>query len=381
VLSSPTQGNSSPAALIGEAQRITVKVGSSLLVEADGISCRKEWMRSLAEEIAGLKAQGKKIVLVSSGAVALGRSYLNLKSLARLEHKQAAAAAGQFLMMQGWEEAFRCFGIPVAQLLLTPDDSERRRRWLNARATLEELLSHSAVPIVNENDSVATDELRYGDNDRLSARTAQMIRADLLVLLSDVDGLYTANPATSASAIHVPLVENLESVATFASGPDVGGMGSGGMQTKLIAARIAQGSGCATIIACGKASYPLREVLNGARSTVFTARGTPGSAYKQWIRGTLSPAGVVIVDDGAAAALTRGKSLLPAGITAAVGSFERGSCVAIHDPRGREVARGLVVYSSDDISKIIGCETSEIEAKLTYRRADEVVHRNDMVLM
>lgn len=339
-------------------------------------------MRTLAEELAELKVGGRKIVLVSSGAVVLGRAYLGFGTSARLEQKQAAAAGGQSLLVQRWQEAFAGFGIPVAQLLLTLEDTEQRRRWLNARATLEVLLANGAVPVVNENDSVATEELRYGDNDRLSARTAQMIRSDLLILLSDVDGLYTADPSVRPEAQHIPSVDQIDDVVeAYASGADPGGVGSGGMHSKLMAARIAQGSGCATIIASGKESYPIRRLQDGARSTVFTAAGTPASAYKQWIKGTLHPAGALVIDEGAAGALLRGKSLLPAGISAAEGAFERGACVSIRNEQGFELARGIAGYSAEEVRRIRGCATTSIETRLGFRRADEIVHRNDMVLL
>src|SRR5438445_11941552 len=314
-------------ALIKAARRITVKVGSSLLVDGDGV--RQDWLRALGDDIAALRTEGRHVVIVSSGAVALGRRRLSIKPSARLALKQAAAASGQPLLMRAWEEAAAPFGIPTAQLLLTLDDTESRRRWLNARATIEVLLANGALPVVNENDSVATEELRYGDNDRLSARVAQMIQSDLLILLSDVDGVYTGDPRREASASHVPHIASLnDEVEGWAGTASAAGPGSGGMHTKLAAARIAQSFGCATIIASGHAEHPLARLASGeARSTVIDAKGSPARAYKQWIAGTLVPAGSVTVDAGAVSALAAGKSLLPAGVRSVDGIFERGVCL------------------------------------------------------
>ena len=297
--------------------------------------------------------------------------------------KQAAAAAGQPLLMQAWERAFAPFGIPTAQLLLTLDDTESRRRWLNGRATMEVLLASGALPVINENDSVATEELRYGDNDRLSARVAQMMQCDLLILLSDVDGLYTANPARDPGARHVPHVESITDEIERCAGDASGaGVGSGGMRTKLAAARIAQGFGCATIIASGQIDHPLGRLLSGeARSTLIDAAGSPARAYKQWIAGTLVPAGSIRIDDGAVRALQSGKSLLPAGVRAVEGSFERGVCLRVLDPNGREVARGITAYTSAETEAILGCPSAGIEGRLGYSGPDELIHRDDLVLM
>lgn len=380
------QGNeesATAAALIAGARRLTVKIGSSLLMAKTGGGIRREWLATIGADLAALRAEGKQTVVVSSGAVALGRSRLGLSRSARLDSKQAAAAAGQTLLMQGWQDAVAGFGIPTAQLLLTVDDTESRRRWLNARATLEVLLARGALPVVNENDSVATEELRYGDNDRLSARVAQLVRSDLLVLLSDIDGLYTANPARDPNARHVPHVEALgDEVESWAGGAAAGGIGSGGMRTKIAAARIAQGFGCATLIACGQDEHPLRRLAAGeARATVIPATGTPASAYKQWIAGTLTPAGSVAVDEGAVRALAAGRSLLPAGVRGVSGAYERGACLRILDPAGREIARGIAAYNSTETEAIAGRPSAEIEARLGWRGPDELIHRNDMVLM
>lgn len=368
-------------ALIARSRRITVKVGSSLLVGAGGL--RHQWLRSLAEDLAALRARPVELVIVSSGAVAMGRAQLGLAKSARLEAKQAAAAIGQPLLMRSWSDAFAAHAVPLAQLLLTFGDTESRRRWLNARATIEALLGEGAIPVINENDSVATEELRYGDNDRLSARVAQMVQGDLLVLLSDVDGLYSADPRTRADAEHVAFVEELTPEHLAMAGPASGdGVGSGGMRTKLEAARIAAGAGCATIIADGRRDHPIRALAQGeGRATLIAARETPARAYKQWIAGTLAPAGRFRIDAGAAEALRDGRSLLSAGIKAVEGVFGRGECVSVVDPGEREIARGLTGYSAEEARAIAGSRASDIEARLGYRRGDAVIHRDDLVLL
>lgn len=371
------------AALIAAARRITVKVGSSLMAEEKGDGVRRSWIASLAEDIAALRDKQRQLILVSSGAVAMGRKHLGLKRSARLDLKQAAAAAGQPLLMQAWEGALAPFGIPTAQLLLTIGDTESRRRWLNARATLEVLLARGALPVLNENDSVATDELRYGDNDRLSARVAQLARCDLLILLSDVDGLYTANPARQPGARHVPFVDAItEEVEAWAGGPSAQGPGSGGMRTKIAAARIARSFGCATIIACGQEHHPLRRLAAGeGRATVIAAAGSPASAYKQWIAGTLEPAGALVIDAGAARALAKGRSLLPAGVREVRGSFEKGASLRVLDLAGHELARGISAYGSADAAAISGARKGEAAERLGYSGPEELIHRDDLVLI
>jgi glutamate 5-kinase len=299
-----------------------------------------------------------------------------------LDFKQAAAAAGQSLLMQAWQAACTPFGIPTAQLLLTIHDTEQRRRWLNARATLEVLLAQRALPIINENDTVATEELRYGDNDRLSARAAQMIRSDLLILLSDVDGIYTADPRRVPDARHIPYLEQIApEIEACAGGAVPQGVGSGGMRTKIAAARIARGFGCATIIAAGQELHPVRRLLEGARATIIAGDGSPASAYKQWIAGTLSPAGSISIDDGALRALRLGRSLLPSGVTSISGRFERGVCLRVLDTSGAEVARGITSYNAAEATAIIGCGSDRIEGRLGYSGPDELIHRDDMVLL
>jgi len=369
------------AALIETSRRLTVKVGSSLLACENGV--RRDWLGTLGSDIASLRKQGKQVVVVSSGAVALGRQHLKLKRSNRLPLKQAAAATGQPLLMDAWAEALRPFGIPAAQLLLTLDDTESRRRWLNARATMEVLLGQGAVPVINENDTVATQELRYGDNDRLSARVAQMIQGDVLVLLSDVDGVYTGDPQRDPEARHVSHITAIDDqVEGWAGGASGSGVGSGGMQTKIAAAKIASSFGCATIIASGRSGHPLEALVSGdVRATVIDASGSPASAYKQWIAGTLIPAGSILIDEGALKALGSGKSLLPSGARKVEGSFERGVCLRVLAPDGREVARGITAYTSRETEAILGCASSEIEARLGYGGPDELIHRNDLVLM
>lgn len=370
------------AEAIERARRIVVKIGSSLLIEESGAGVRHAWLGGLGADIAALRAHGKQIVVVSSGAVALGREHLGLKRSSRLDFKQAAAAAGQALLMQAWERALSPHGIPTAQLLLTFEDTEQRKRSLNARATLEVLLALGGLPVINENDSVATEELRFGDNDRLSARVAQLIRADLLILLSDVDGLYTADPATVPGAEHIPFIGSVtDEISNLAAGARAAGIGSGGMRTKIEAARIASAGGCATVIASGREEKPIARLTAGARSTFVAATGLPGKAYKQWIAGALSPGGSVSIDDGAVAALGAGKSLLPGGIVSVDGEFDRGACLRIMDRQGREVARGIAAYGAAEARMIKGRGSAHIAEILGYAGPDEMIHRDDLVML
>jgi glutamate 5-kinase len=365
--------------LLARATRVTIKIGSSLLI--DGATPRAAWLGDLAADIAGLRDAGKQMVLVSSGAVALGRSRLGIGRSARLDLKQAAAAIGQPLLMRAWDAALSRHGIGCAQLLLTLDDTEQRRRWLNARATVEMLLAHGLVPIVNENDSVATDELRYGDNDRLSARTAQLTRSDLLILLSDVDGLYTADPARDPAARHLPLVTGITpAIEALAGGASAAGPGTGGMRTKIAAAAIARAFGCTTVIAAGHASRPITALREGARCTIFPATGSPTGAYKQWIAGSLRPAGSLTIDAGAVRALRTGGSLLPAGTHGVAGEFGRGACLRVLGPDGAEVARGLSAYDAAEARLLLGAGSARIPELLGYGGPDELIHRDDMVL-
>jgi glutamate 5-kinase len=365
---------------LAAAKRIVVKVGSALLVGPDGAD--RHWLAAFAADVARLRARGQQVLVVSSGAVALGRRRLSLpKRALTLSEKQAAAAAGQSGLMHAWEEALEPHAIAAAQVLLTRDDTEVRRRWLNARATVETLLGLGVVPVVNENDTVATEEIRYGDNDRLAARVAQMIGADLLVLLSDVDGLYTADPRRNPQAEHLPRVGRLTpEIEAMAGGANAGaGVGTGGMATKLAAARIASAAGCATVITLGARPSPLLAVEDGERSTIIEPSMTPAAAYKTWIAGSLAPAGALVVDAGAAEAVRRGKSLLAAGVRRAEGRFDKGDAVIVRDEAGHEIARGLVRYEAEDAARICGLKSEAIEAVLGYT-SGPLVHADDLAL-
>jgi glutamate 5-kinase len=372
---------------LSSARRVVIKVGSSLLIDQETGKPHEARFAAIAADAAKLRAEGKAIVIVSSGAVALGRRALGLKpGKLRLEEKQAAAATGQPKLMRAWEDALGKHDAPVAQALLTFYDTEQRRRWLNARATMETLLERGAVTIVNENDTVATDEIRYGDNDRLAARVAQMLGADVLVLLSDIDGLYDADPRANPNARHIPEVAALTpDIVAMAGGANTSaGVGSGGMATKIDAARIAMTAGCSTLITLGthaSAAGPIAAVAAGAKGTWFLANLSPESARRKWLAGALRASGSVRVDAGASKALLAGKSLLAAGVTAVVGKFERGDAVDVIDPNGKSIARGVSAYSSEDATRLIGRKSEEFEAILGYRGRPALIHVDDMVLI
>jgi glutamate 5-kinase len=369
------------APTLAASRRLIVKIGSALLVDEASGNIRRSWLEALMEDLARCRARGQDVLIVSSGAIAVGRRHLGLTGTAlKLEEKQAAAATGQIRLAHAYQEALARHGITVAQILLTPEDTEERRRHLNARATLNQLLALGAVPVINENDTVATAEIRFGDNDRLAARVAQMVSADTLVLLSDIDGLYTADPRKDAAARLIPEVRELTPEIEAMAGDALPGYSSGGMVTKLAAARIAMKAGCRMVIAKGNGLHPLAAVESGAAATWFIPSAEPLTARKSWIAGALNPMGVLIVDDGAAQALKRGKSLLPAGIAAIDGEFERGDAVIVRARGGGEAARGLTAYSSSDIRRIAGHKSGEIAAILGYRGRDEVIHRDDLVL-
>ena len=366
---------------LASGRRVVVKIGSALLVDEATGDLRAAWLAALCEDVARLRKSGVEVVLVSSGAIMVGRSELGLdRNRLKLEEKQAAAAAGQIRLAHAYRETMARHGATVAQVLLSPGDTEERRRHLNARNTIETLLKLKAVPVINENDTVATDEIRFGDNDRLAARVAAMIGADTLVLLSNVDGLYTADPLTDKDARLIPEVRDITPEIEALAGAVATGYGSGGMVTKLAAAKVALGAGCRMVIADGSALHPLKRIEDGAPCTWFLPSATPRTARKRWIAGTLRPAGTITVDDGALRALEKGKSLLPAGVIAAEGDFQRGDAVVVKDPGGREVARGLTAYSADDARRIMGHKSGEIEGLLGYRGRDEMIHRDDLVL-
>jgi glutamate 5-kinase len=373
---------SPPPSPWAQARRIVVKIGSALLVEEARAEPRAAWLASVAEDIAALRARGLEVIVVSSGAVALARRTLGLTGRTlRLEQKQAAAAVGQIRLAGAWDTALAAHGLRAAQLLLTLEDSEDRRRYLNARATLGTLLELGCVPVINENDTVATAEIRFGDNDRLAARVAEMVQADALILFSDIDGLYTADPRRDPTATHLPVVERLTDEIMAMGGDPPPGYSSGGMRTKLIAARIATGAGCAMAIAKGHADHPLRALEEGARCTWFLAPPEGRTARKRWIAGSLAPLGTLVVDAGAVGALRKGSSLLPAGVREVRGEFLRGDPLSVRDDAGREWARGLSAYDAADARRIAGHRSAEIEAILGWRGRDEIIHRDDLVLL
>ena len=364
------------------AQIVIIKVGSALLVDEQQNRINEEWLAGMAADIASLHAAGKSVVVVSSGAIALGRQGLGLRSTGlRLEEKQAAAATGQVILANAWMMALAKHNITTAQILLSPDDTETRRRHLNARATMKTLLELKSVPVVNENDTVTTAEIRYGDNDRLAARVAAMLSADMLCLLSDVDGLYTENPALNSAATHLAEIDALTPEVLKMAGSANAAYASGGMVTKLKAARIATKAGCDMVICDGRPLGPLSKLRDGARSTLFHAGASPLTARKQWIAGALSPKGCLTVDTGALGALRKGRSLLPAGVVAVEGEFERGDLIAIHNQAGAVIGHGLSAYSAGDANIICGHKSREIETLLGYRGRDEIIHADNLVMV
>ena len=363
-----------------EAKRIVVKLGSALVAGENGPDTA--WLAAFAADLARLRARGQQVLVVSSGAVALGRRRLKMGRRAlTLPEKQACAAAGQSALMRAWEEALEPHGISAAQVLLTRDDTEIRRRWLNAHATLSTLLDLGVVPVVNENDTVVTEEIRYGDNDRLAARVAQMIGADVLVLLSDIDGLYTADPRHDPAAQHMPRISQLTpQIEAMAGGANAAaGVGTGGMATKIAAARIAQSAGCATVITLGRRPAPLAAIEAGELATVIAPSVSVAAAYKAWIAGSLAPAGALVVDAGAARALATGKSLLAAGVRAVEGRFGKGDAVVVSDETGREIGRGIARYDSGDADRIRGLKSDAIEAVLGFT-SGPLIHADDLAL-
>jgi glutamate 5-kinase len=361
-------------------RRIVIKVGSSLLVERKG-GLKRDWLDALTADIAALHMAGADVLVVSSGAIAMGRGVLGLKKpVLELEEAQAAAAVGQIALARVWAESLGQHGITAAQILLTLGDTEERRRYLNARATLGTLLKHRAIPVINENDTVATSEIRYGDNDRLAARVGSMASADCVVLLSDIDGLFTAPPAKDPGAEFVPLVPRITAKIEAMAGGAASELSRGGMMTKIEAAKIATTGGAAMLIANGTRLNPLQAVQDGARCTWFLSPSTPVTARKRWIAGTLEPRGTLQIDDGAVAAMRAGKSLLPAGVRRVEGAFARGDAVVVRGLDGGEVARGLVAYDAIDAVQIAGRSTRDIETVLGYAGRKEIIHRDDLAL-
>ncbi|MEE2689194.1 MAG: glutamate 5-kinase [Pseudomonadota bacterium] len=363
-------------------RRLVVKIGSALLVDEKSGSVRHDWLNALADDIHSLRAVGMEILIVSSGAIAVGRRHLGLmQNSMRLEEKQAAAASGQIQLAHAYQQALARHEISVAQILLTLGDTEERRRHLNARSTINQLLLLGAVPVVNENDTVATTEIRFGDNDRLAARVAAMISADTLVLLSDIDGLYDRDPRAEAHATHISKVEEITPEIEAMGGKAPTGYSSGGMETKIQAAKIATAAGCRMVITNGVEERPLQRLAGGGRCTWFVSSASPLTARKRWIVGSLNPVGEVLVDAGAARALKQGKSLLPAGVVGVRGSFERGDAVVVRSQDDQELGRGLTAYSDVDAARIAGRKSGEIAEILGYCGRDELIHRDDLVLI
>ena len=366
---------------LADFRRIVVKVGSSLLVDAQAGRLNEAWLASLTADLAALHGGKRDLLVVSSGAIALGRTVLKLPAgPLELEDSQAAAAVGQIALARTWTEALSRHGITAGQVLVTLGDTEERQRYLNARSTIDRLLQWRAVPVINENDTVATTEIRYGDNDRLAARVATMVSADLVVLLSDVDGLYDAPPGTTSSARHIPRVERITPEIEAMAGVAGSGLSRGGMQTKIEAAKITTGSGTHLVIASGHVEHPLDAIAKGARCTWFLTAGNPVTARKKWIAGSLEPKGTLIIDAGAVAALRRGNSLLPVGVVRIEGDFARGDAVIIRGPDGAEIGRGLCAYDAEDAQKIRGRSSGDIDRILGFSGRAEMIHRDDLVV-
>lgn len=368
--------------MLASAQRIVIKIGSALLFDSGAGCARQDWMQALAQDIAQLKAQNKEVILVSSGSIALGRQILGLKKGSiRLEEKQAAAATGQVSLVQHWADALMHHKLHTAQVLLAPEDTETRKRHINARTTMNTLLGLGVVPVVNENDTITTYEIRFGDNDRLAARVAAMMSADLLILLSDIDGLYNANPKQNSSAVHIPLIEEINEDILAMGGSSDTEFASGGMITKLAAAQIATQAGVAMMICSGLVDNPVNALAQGAKASLFTPTTTPQNARKKWIAGALSPMGRIQVDDGAVAALRAGKSLLPVGVVGVSGQFDRGDLVQILSPSGAEIGHGLAGLNITEAQQSAGKKSTELAAILGYEGRAELIHADDLVMI
>ncbi|HVG52285.1 MAG TPA: glutamate 5-kinase [Xanthobacteraceae bacterium] len=366
---------------IADFNRIVVKIGSSLLVDAEASRLKESWLASLVADVAKLHAKGRDVLIVSSGSIALGRSILKLpKGLLKLDDSQAAAAVGQIELARTWSEALRRHGIGAGQILVTLGDTEERQRYLNARSTITRLLEWRSVPVINENDTVATNEIRYGDNDRLAARVATMVSADLLVLLSDVDGLYDAPPGANANAKLIPVVERVTAQIENMAGAAGSELSRGGMQTKIEAARIATTAGTHMVIASGKIEHPLQSIIDGGPCTWFLTPANPVTSRKRWIAGSLEPRGTLTIDAGAVTALRGGRSLLPAGVIKVDGNFSSGDAVIVRGPDGVEVGRGLSAYDAEDAEKIKGRSSADILSILGFGGRSEIIHRDDLVI-
>ena len=362
-------------------RRIVVKVGSSLLVDSKAGTVNNEGLTALVEDLSHFARRGASILIVTSGAIALGRTVLKLpKGELKLEESQAAAAVGQIELARVWAKNLAGIGLTAGQLLLTLGDTEQRRNYLNARETIAKLIELGAVPVINENDTVATSEIRYGDNDRLAARVATMASADLLILLSDIDGLYTAPPGSHADARLIPVVQRITYEIEAMAGDAGSELSRGGMKTKIEAAKIATSAGTHMVIASGRKLHPLQAIVEGAPCTWFLTPASPVTSRKKWIAGTLEARGAIHIDEGAVAALRRGKSLLPAGVVRIEGRFARGDAVIVRGPDGGEIARGLVAYDAEKAVKIIGHNSEEIEAILGYHGRSEMIHRDDLAM-
>jgi glutamate 5-kinase len=373
------------AEIIRQSELIVIKIGSVLVTDESAGKARHVWLESLAQDVKDWQTQGKKIVIVSSGAIALGRGALGISKSTRpskipLEQKQAASAVGQFHLFAAYFQAFSALGLQAAQVLLTMSETENRRMHLNARATLLTLLDKNIVPIINENDTISTGEIRFGDNDRLSVRVAQMIEADLVMLLSTTDGLYTADPTRDKKAKHIPLVESIGAEHIKMAGDAVPGLSTGGMKSKIEAAASATRSGIALLIANGVENHPLRRLNGDIRASIFMAQESKTNARKRWLQAHLSPKGSVFVDDGALKALKSGKSLLPVGVKKTEGDYVRGDAVHIRTMEGKILGMGLIAYSTEEAQRIIGKASDKIPAILGYEGREELIHRNDMAL-
>ena len=372
----------SASALIEGAEKIVIKIGSALLFNPEENGLQTSWLEGLVSDVARLHRAGKQVIIVSSGAIALGRDEMKLaKGRIRLDEKQAAAATGQIILAQAWNDAFKAHEITTAQILLAPEDTETRRKHLNARSTMQTLLNYGCVPVVNENDTITTYEIRFGDNDRLAARVAAMMSADLLVLLSDIDGLYDKNPRRHDDANHIPVIETLTDEIMAMGESANAEFASGGMATKLAAAQIATQSGVAMLICDGSAVAPLSALSDGAKASMFTAKMAPSTARKNWIAGALDCAGTITIDDGASTALGKGRSLLPAGVTKITGRFERGDVIEICNAKGQLLARGLSGYSATEAQMLMGQKSANFEAIIGYDGRAELVHADDLVLI